>query len=135
MVMNIIKAGGYIIMINELTKQLREIQRARAKSVQKNNAKGIVIGAGIGSLLGVAAGVLFAPRPGKETRRIIADRTSEAAKNMRDSALAAGERVSASAKEKSDKLRQAGQKGVAAAKESLKDPENGKSDRGKKGRS
>ncbi|MFY9706443.1 MAG: YtxH domain-containing protein, partial [Desulfobacterales bacterium] len=78
------------------------------------------IGAGIGTAVGVAAGILFAPKSGKETRRIIADRTSETVINLRESVEAAKDRISASAAEKSSRLREAGKKSVEAARETLK---------------
>ena len=120
MVMNIIKAGGYIMILNELINQVNEARRSRAKALRRDRTKNMVIGAGIGTALGVAAGILFAPKSGKETRQIIADRTSETVVNLKGSVAAAKERLSASAAEKSSMLREAGQKGVEAAKETLK---------------
>jgi gas vesicle protein len=120
MVMNIIKAGGYVMMLNELVNQVKAVRRSREKTNRRDRTRNMVIGAGIGSTLGVAAGILFAPKSGKETRQIIADRTSETVVNLKESVAAAKERLAASAAEKSSKLREAGQKGVEAAKETLK---------------
>ena len=120
MVMNIIKAGGYIMILNELINQINEARRSRAKALRRNRTKNMVIGAGIGTAVGVAAGILFAPKSGKETRQIIADRTSETVVNLKESVAAAKERIAASTAEKSSMLREAGQKGVEAAKETLK---------------
>ena len=120
MVLNIIKAGGYVMILNELINQVNEARRSRAKALRRNRTKNMVIGAGIGTAVGVAAGILFAPKSGKETRQIIADRTSETVVNLKESVAAAKERIAASTAEKSSMLREAGQKGVEAAKEKLK---------------
>jgi gas vesicle protein len=80
----------------------------------------MVIGVGIGSALGVATGILFAPKSGRETRQIIADKTCETVKNFKDNVAATKAKISASATEKASRLREAGQKGVEAAKETLK---------------
>jgi len=120
MVMNMIKAGGYIMVLNELINQVNEARRSRAKSLRRDRTKNMAIGVGIGTAMGVAAGILFAPKSGKETRQIIADRTSETVVNLKESVAAAKERLAASAAEKSSVLREAGQKGVEAAKETLK---------------
>jgi gas vesicle protein len=120
MVLNIIKAGGYVMILNELLNQVNEARRLRAKALRRNRTKNMIIGAGIGTAVGVAAGILFAPKSGKETRQIIADRTSETVVNLKESVAAAKERIAASTAEKSSMLREAGQKGVEAAKEKLK---------------
>jgi gas vesicle protein len=120
MVMNIIKAGGYIMVLNELINQVNKARRSRAKSLRRDRTKNMVIGVGIGTAVGAAAGILFAPKSGKETRQIIADRTSETVVNLKESVAAAKERIAASAAEKSSRLREAGEKGVEAAKETLK---------------
>jgi gas vesicle protein len=119
MVMNIIKAGGYIMILNEVINQVKEARRSRAKALRRNRTKNMVIGAGIGTVVGVAAGILFAPKSGKETRKIIADRTSETVINLRESVEAAKDRISATAAEKASQLREAGQNGVERAKETL----------------
>lgn len=43
-----------------------------------SNGKGkFVLGAALGAIAGAAAGILFAPKSGKETRKIIGDKTKE----------------------------------------------------------
>jgi gas vesicle protein len=127
MLLNMIKVGGYIMILNELANQVNKVMSSRAKDMRRNRTKNMVIGVGIGSALGVAAGILFAPKSGKETRQIIADKTSETIKNFKDNVAATKAKISASATEKGSRLREAGQKGVEAVKESLK-----KSDEDKK---
>ena len=118
--MNMIKVGGYIMILNELANQVKKVRSSRAKDMRRSRTKNMVIGVGIGSALGVAAGILFAPKSGKETRQIIADKTSETVKNFKDNVSATKAKISASAAEKGARLREAGQKGVEAVKETLK---------------
>jgi gas vesicle protein len=126
MVMNIIKAGGYIMMLNELVNQVKAVRQSKATAKRRDRAKNIAIGAGIGIAVGSAAGILLAPRPGRETRQIIADRASETMTTIKENVVAAKDRISASAAEKSSRLREAGQKGVEAAKETLKNNDENK---------
>jgi hypothetical protein len=53
MVMNIIKAGGYVMILSELINQVNEARRSRAKALRRNRTKNMVIGAGIGTAVGV----------------------------------------------------------------------------------
>ncbi|MDU9049098.1 MAG: YtxH domain-containing protein [Candidatus Electrothrix sp. Rat3] len=107
------------MILNELANKVKKSRSSRAKDMRRKRTKNIAIGVGIGSALGVAAGILFAPKSGKETRQIIADKTSETVKDFKDNVSATKEKISASAAEKGSHLREAGQEGVAAAKGSL----------------
>lgn len=122
MLLNMIKAGGCIMILNELVNKVRNIRSSSAKDMRRNRNKNIVIGIGIGSALGVAAGILFAPKSGKETRHIIADQTSETIKNIKDNVVATNAKISAAVREKGSRWREAGQKGFEAVKETLKKP-------------
>ena len=108
------------MILNELANKMKKSRSSRAKDMRRNRTKNIAIGVGIGSALGVAAGILFAPKSGKETRQIIADKTSETVKDFKNNVSATKEKISASAAEKGSRLREAGQEGVAVVKESLR---------------
>ncbi len=103
LLMNVIKSGGYIMMLNELANQMTRLKTLRAEDIRRNRTKNMIIGAGIGSVVGVAAGILFAPKSGRETRHIIADRTGRTAKNLKDNVAATKEKIVTSAKEKKEK--------------------------------
>lgn len=118
--LNMIKAGGYMIILNELANQVKKVRSSRADDIRRKRNKNIVLGVGIGSVLGVAAGILFAPKSGKETRHIIADRTSETIRKLKDNVITANEKISSSVKEKGARIHKAGQKGFEAAKETIK---------------
>ncbi|MDO9507899.1 MAG: YtxH domain-containing protein [Thermovirgaceae bacterium] len=120
--MNLVKTGGYIMFLNELANQANQanqIRHARARAARRTKVRSLVIGAGIGTTIGIAVGILFAPRSGKETRQIIAERTGETVKELEENAAAAKARISAVVTEKGARLREAGQKVIKTAKESL----------------
>lgn len=98
--MNVIKIGGYMMMFNELAKQVKRLGNSRTRELRKSRTKNLIIGAGIGSAVGVAAGILFAPKSGRETRHIIADKTGETVKNLKENVAATKDRIFASAEEK-----------------------------------
>ena len=120
MVMNVVRAGGYAMMLNELVNQVKAARRSKVKTIRRDRTRNLVIGAGIGIAVGGAVGVLFAPKSGKETRKIIADKAGETMTTLKENVEAAKDRISASAAAESARLREAGQKGLEAAKETLK---------------
>ena len=87
------------MILNELANQVKKLRGSRTEDIRRSRTKNLILGAGIGSVVGVAAGILFAPKSGKETRQIIADRTGETAKTIKDKVTAAKEKVFASAAE------------------------------------
>ncbi len=127
---NLIKTGGYAMILNNLASQAKQIRIARTRTVRQTRAKNMAIGAGIGTAIGVVAGILFAPKSGRETRQIITDRTSETIKDFKNNIASAKSKVSASAKEKADRLRETGQEAAEDVKENLKDKD--KKDKDKK---
>jgi len=88
------------MMFNELAKQVKRLGNSRTRELQRTRTRNLIIGAGIGSAVGVAAGILFAPKSGKETRHIIADKTGETVKNLKENVTATKDRIFAAAEEK-----------------------------------
>jgi gas vesicle protein len=123
---NFIKTGGYAMILNNLASQAKQIRIARTRTVRQNKAKNMALGAGIGTAIGLMAGILFAPKPGRETRRIISDRTCETLKDFKNNLASAKSKVSASAKEKAEQVRETGQKAAEDVKENLKDKDKTK---------
>ena len=99
LLMNVIKAGGYIMILNELAGQVKKFRSMRTEDIRRNKTRNLILGAGIGSVVGVAAGILFAPKSGRETRHFIADRTGRTMKNLKDNVAAAKEKTFAAATE------------------------------------
>ena len=83
------------MILNELVNQAKKVKDSRSKSIRRSRTKNMAIGAGIGTAIGLLSGILFAPKPGKETRKIIAERTGEAVKNIKENAAAVKDKVSA----------------------------------------
>ena len=97
---NVIKTGGYVFMIHELTKQVKELGALRTKERQRSRTRNMIIGVGIGSAVGAAAGILFAPKSGRETRHSIAHRTGETVKHLKENVAATKDRIVESAADK-----------------------------------
>src|SRR3989339_1411954 len=102
LLMNVIKSGGYMMILNELANQVKKLRSSRTEDIRRSRTKNLILGAGIGSVVGVAAGILFAPKSGKETRQIIADRTGETAKTIKDNVAAGKEKVFSAAENKKE---------------------------------
>lgn len=66
-----------IDFVNLVSKDKRE--EARVKAVQR-----FVVGIGIAGVVGVATGLLFAPKSGKETRIIIKEKGIDTLENIKD---------------------------------------------------
>jgi len=120
MLMNIIRAGGYIMIFNELANKVNKIRQSRTKDIRGNRTKNMIIGAGIGSAVGVAAGILFAPKSGSETRKVIADRAGKTVKNLKDNVAATKARIVASSTEKKSRSHKTGENSDETEKETLK---------------
>ncbi|MBU4133389.1 MAG: YtxH domain-containing protein [Proteobacteria bacterium] len=118
--MNIIKAGEHMMIFNELANQVKKIRYSRTKDLRRNRTRNLIIGAGIGSAIGVAAGILFAPKPGSETRQAIADRTSKTVNNLKDNVAATKARIFAASTEKKSRSPKAGENSDGTGKETLK---------------
>ncbi len=72
-----------------------------------------LVGMGIGAVVAAVAAVLYAPRPGADTRRSVA----EAVKDLRGRAERLAERVRAAAHDVTERLKQDADVAVAAGKE------------------
>jgi gas vesicle protein len=74
---NALKYGGYAMLLTETTRRVREFQERKARERRRRTARDLVIGATVGTAVGAAAGVLFAPRSGAETRRELGRKAGE----------------------------------------------------------
>lgn len=66
------------------------INKERNRRVRLESAGKFVIGASIGAAFGILAGLLFAPKPGKETRRDLADTAGNLSRSVAQKAGDAG---------------------------------------------
>ncbi len=100
---NAFKYGGYAMFINEVVKKVKDLQTAKevakAKLEQKSttrDTRNLIIGATIGTAVGAAAGLLFAPRSGQETRDDIARKTHETLEALQENAAVTKDQISSS---------------------------------------
>ena len=117
---NKIRTGGYMIVLNELANQVKKIKGFQTRTMRHARNRNMIIGAGIGSALGLAAGILFAPKSGREIRQGISDRTCEAAKNLKENVAATRARMFDAASEKDGHEHDTGKKGGDPKNESTK---------------
>jgi gas vesicle protein len=82
---NAIKYGGYAMMLTKAALQIREFQEKRSRRRKLRTARDLMVGATVGTALGAAAGVLFAPRPGEETRENLRRKADETISSAKES--------------------------------------------------
>lgn len=70
----------------KLNKVIEEKRKQREKAKKMEQTKNFAIGTAIGTALGAAAGLLFAPKSGKETRGDITTKSKEVADTVKTSA-------------------------------------------------
>ena len=99
------------MIIKEIADRLRQARIDREKTVRRKKAGILALGVTIGAV----AGVLFAPKTGKETREDLSQRGCEAWEKIKENASHTGRRLVSAVEEKRSSVR-------TAAKESLKEP-------------
>lgn len=126
---NVIRVGGTAMILKEIADSIRRTGLHRERTLRRNRVGMLALGVAIGGTVGAAAGVLFAPRAGKETREDISRRSSEVWEKVKENASTTGQQLISSVEEKSSRVRAAAEKGVDAARkgvdaarESLQEP-------------
>jgi gas vesicle protein len=110
------------MLVKDLVDRLRQARNAREKSLRRSKAGALAVGVSIGCTLGAAAGILFAPKAGKETREEVGLRGREAWEKIKDNASVSGSRLMHAVEGKGAQARTAAGKCVDAAKEVLHEP-------------
>lgn len=118
---NLIKVGGSAVILKEIADRVLDTRISREQTLRRNRAGMLALGVVIGSAAGAVAGVLFAPKSGKETREELSRYSCETWEKMKDNAAATGHRLVDTVEEKGSRMRTAAEKGVDAARESFKD--------------
>lgn len=107
------------MIVKELIDRVRNARSDREKSIRRNQAGVLALGVSIGCTVGAVAGVLFAPKAGKETREDVSRRSKDAWEKIKDNTSSTGQRLVSAVEEKGSQVYAAAEKCVDAAKEVL----------------
>jgi gas vesicle protein len=107
---NFIIVGGSAMIMKEIADRLRQARIDREKTLRRKKAGLLALGVAVGAV----AGVLFAPKTGKETRENLSQLGCGTWEKLKENASHTGHRLVSAVEEKSSSAR-------AAAKGSLKE--------------
>lgn len=93
MLKNLIHVGSYAYAAKELAGLFSNSRKSRAEELERDKKINLLVGLTVGGAVGMAAGILVAPRSGKETRARIASGTEKVFENVQEGLHEAGERV------------------------------------------
>jgi len=99
------------MIMKEIADRLRQARTDREKALRRKKTGILALGVAIGAV----AGVLFAPKAGKETREDLSQRGCEAWGKIKENASDTGHRLVSAVEERGSRVR-------AAAKGSFKEP-------------
>ena len=122
MLKNLIAVGGSAMILKEITDRVRQAKIDREKTLRQKKARSLALGITIGSAMGALAGILFAPRVGKETREDLIRRGSEAWGKIQENASHTGHRLANAVEEKTSRVRMAAGEYADVARGALRVP-------------
>lgn len=85
-----------------LAKLIEEKRKAKSRKEKAKTTKNIAVGATVGILAGLAGGVLFAPKAGKETRDSLKESATDLSLTAKDKTIEVKNKVTQYIKEKKD---------------------------------
>ena len=107
MLKNLIAVGGSAMIFKEIADRVRQTRIDREKTLRQKKSRSLALGVAIGSTVGALAGILFAPRAGKETREDLIRLGGEAWGKIQENASHTGHRLASAVEEKSSRVRMA----------------------------
>ncbi len=110
------------MIVKELVDRLRNARSDRERTIRRNQAGVLALGVSIGCTVGAVAGVLFAPKAGKQTRDDVSRCSKDAWEKIKDNTSTTGKRLVTAMEEKRSQVYAAAEKCVDAAKEVLHEP-------------
>ena len=113
--------GGSAMIMKEIVDRVRQGRMDREKKLRRKKAGILALGITVGSAVGALAGILFAPKAGKETREDLSRRGSEAWGKFKEDASHSGHRLMDAVEEKGLRVRTAVENRVDAVKRELKE--------------
>jgi gas vesicle protein len=109
------------MIIKDFIDQISHRRSDRENALRRNKAGILALGVSIGCTVGAVAGLLLAPRSGKETRDDVTRRGSEAWEKIKDNVSTNCHRLVDAGEEKGKRVLAAADKDYEAAKESLQE--------------
>jgi gas vesicle protein len=122
MLTKLVRIGEYAMILKAAANRYALLRNKRRIAQKRDNAKNLLLGGSIGTIAGVAAGLLFAPKSGRETRRQIAQRTGETITNIKEGVSDTTERISARLHEKKSSAQEAAEICSKAIRDVMKEP-------------
>jgi gas vesicle protein len=122
MMKNLIMVGGSAMIMKEIADRARQARIDREKRLRLKKAGILALGVTIGSAVGVLAGVLFAPKAGKETREDLIQRGCVAWGKIQENASHTAHRLTSAVERKSSRVRTAAENQIDAAEAASKEP-------------
>ena len=116
----ILMLGGYAMATKSIIDGMNRIRSENQRKLRRIRTTNLIIGVSIGTALGATAGVLFAPRPGRETRENISQKAAETIDNIKENVITAKNKVSENIKEKSSKLQDSADKAAKKVEDTAK---------------
>lgn len=118
---NLIKIGGSAVILKDIADRILGARINREQTLRRKNAGMLAMGVALGGAVGAIAGILYAPKAGRETREELSQRSCDAWGKMKDNVSTTGHKLVDAVEEKSARVYTAAEKGVDAAKESFKE--------------
>ena len=116
---NTLKVGGTLMIVTEVFDRLRNARNLREKTIRRNKIGALALGVSIGCTVGAVAGVLFAPRSGKETREDVSRVSGEAWEKVKDNVSSNGHRLATALEGFGTRISTLGDKSVDSVEEFL----------------
>ena len=116
---NTLKLGGTLMIVTDVFDRLRNARNLREKTIRRNKVGALALGVSIGCTVGAVAGVLFAPRSGKETREEVGRRSGEAWEKVKDNVSTNGHRLADAVEGLGTRICAISEKGINSVEETL----------------
>ena len=114
--------GGSVMIVKELLDRAREARCAKERKVQRGKAGMLVLGVSIGCTVGAVAGILWAPRTGKETRQEVERRGRETWERIKDNVSSTGLPLVQGMEDKAAQVPDTAEKRIEGTTETRKEP-------------
>lgn len=121
--LNLIKMGGYAMIFKEAADRLANLSSRHRIAQRKQNTRKVILGAAVGTAAGAAAGLLFAPQSGRQTRARISERTGETIDILKSRVASTGEKIADRVQERTARLRAAAEVCSEEVKQAVSEPE------------